>query len=96
MTAAWVAQAASRPKMITVAVGKNHYTAGMIDKTGRFSVNVLKSGQEELAKQCGYKSGRNVDKSENIDYEMKDGLPAVTIPNINPMAGSSARDWDKA
>ena len=77
MTAAWAAQLSANPKKITVAIGKTHYTAEMISKTGRFSLNVLKAGQEELAKRCGYTSGRSTDKSRGIEYVIEEDIPIV-------------------
>ena len=77
MTAAWAAQVSSNPKKLIVAVGRTHYTAEMIRRTGAFSVNVLPEGQEELAKKCGFASGKNTDKSEGMDYSLINGLPVV-------------------
>lgn len=77
MTAAWITQISGNPKKILIAVGKNHYTAEMIRRAGIFSVNALAEGQEELARKCGYTSGRKTDKSEGVDYEMEDGVPVV-------------------
>lgn len=77
MTAAWITQISGNPKKVLIAVGKTHYTAEMIKNAGKFSVNALAEGQEELAKQCGYTSGKNTDKSKDVDYIMEDGVPVV-------------------
>jgi len=62
MTAAWVNQVSSQPPMISVAVGKSHYTSELIPKAKSFSVNILSPVQIELARKCGFTSGRNQDK----------------------------------
>ena len=49
MTAAWVTQVSSRPNQILAAVSAGHYTADLL--------------QEDEAKICGFKSGRNADKT---------------------------------
>ncbi|MEJ8735398.1 MULTISPECIES: flavin reductase family protein [Mediterraneibacter] len=77
MTAAWITQVSGNPKKILLAVGKKHHTAEMIRKAGKFSVNVLGAGQEELAKKCGYTSGKNTDKSKDMDYCIEDDVPVV-------------------
>lgn len=77
MTAAWLTQVSANPKKVLVAVSKNHYTAEMIRHTGKFTVNVLGKGQEELARKFGSSSGKNTDKSQGADYELKDEQPVL-------------------
>lgn len=77
MTAAWTTQISANPKTILVAVGKKHFTAEMIRKAGKFSINALAEGQEMIAKKCGYTSGRNTDKSVGIDYVLEEGVPII-------------------
>jgi flavin reductase (DIM6/NTAB) family NADH-FMN oxidoreductase RutF len=71
MTAAWVSQVSSQPSMVSVAIGKSHYTAELIPKTTSFSVNILSTKQMKLAEECGFVSGRNQDKlqGEEISYQ---------------------------
>jgi flavin reductase (DIM6/NTAB) family NADH-FMN oxidoreductase RutF len=70
MTAAWVTQVSVQPPMISVAVGKSHYTSELIPKAKSFSVNILSPEQMELARKCGFSSGRDQDKlqEEEISY----------------------------
>lgn len=77
MTAAWLTQVSGNPKKVLVAVGKTHYTAEMISRTGRFAVSVLGEGQEDLARQCGRASGRKADKSQGVEYQLTDELPVI-------------------
>jgi len=62
MTAAWVNQVSNQPPMVSVAVGKNHYTSELISKAKSFSVNILSPNQMELARKCGFVSGRKQNK----------------------------------
>lgn len=77
MTAAWLTRISSKPNTILVAVGNTHYTAEMIRRIGSFSVNVLGEGQESLARRCGFVSGRTMDKSKGMNYELVDGMPVI-------------------
>lgn len=83
MTAAWVSQASGRPKMVSVAVGKNHYTAELIQKAGCFTVSMLTEEQKDIARTCGFQSGRKVKKTEQVDVE-------YTEQRIPFVAGSRA------
>ena len=82
MTAAWVTQVSVQPPMISVAVGKSHYTSELISKAKSFSVNILSPEQMELARKCGFSSGRDQDKlqEEEISY------PATASPILNNCA----------
>jgi len=68
MTAAWANQVSSQPPMISVAVGKSHYTSELIPKAKSFSVNILSPVQIELARKCGFTSGRNQDKLREEEF----------------------------
>jgi len=71
MTAAWVNQVSSQPPMVSVAIGKSHYTSELIPKAKSFSVNILSPIQIELARKCGFVSGRDQDKlqEEEVTYQ---------------------------
>ena len=68
MTAAWVTQASFSPPTVLIAVGKTHYTADMISEAGFFSVNILSENQFDVAKKCGFISGKDTDKLADIEY----------------------------
>ncbi|AEH45700.1 flavin reductase domain protein FMN-binding protein [Thermodesulfatator indicus DSM 15286] len=68
MTAAWVGQVSFRPKLLSVSIAPQRYTYDLIKSSGIFCINVLGEGQLELAKHFGFKSGREVNKFEGIDY----------------------------
>ncbi len=71
MTAAWVNQVSSQPPMISVAIGKTHYTSELISQAKSFSINILSSNQMGLARKCGFSSGRDQDKlqAEELTYQ---------------------------
>ncbi len=73
MTAAWVSQVSSEPPMVSVSVEKTHYTAELIPKAKSFSVSILSIDQMELARKCGFISGR-----ENIKIQEKEVLFQVS------------------
>ena len=79
MTAAWVNQVSSLPPMISVAVGKSHYTSELISKAKSFSINILSPDQIELARKCGFTSGRDQDKlrEEEFTYQAT-GAPILS------------------
>jgi flavin reductase (DIM6/NTAB) family NADH-FMN oxidoreductase RutF len=83
MTAAWVNQVSSQPPMISVAVGKSHYTSELIPKAKSFSVNILSPAQIELARKCGFTSGRNQDKLQEEEFRYQ----ATGAPILSNCAG---------
>jgi len=68
MTAAWVNQVSSQPPMISVAIGKTHYTSELISQAKSFSVNILSPNQIEVARKCGFSSGRDRDKLQEEEF----------------------------
>lgn len=67
MAVGWVSPVNFNPPMITVALGKYHYTNAGIHKHKAFSVNI--PGIELMRKvdYCGLVSGEKVDKSKLFD-----------------------------
>lgn len=58
-----VMQVTSNPCQVAIAVNKNNYTTGMIQRTKKFNISILSEGANfELFKKFGYQSGRDVDK----------------------------------
>ena len=54
----------------------------MIMNSKRFTVNVLTEGQEQLARDFGFKTGHSEDKFEGIDYSISsNGCPV--LPGIH-------------
>jgi flavin reductase (DIM6/NTAB) family NADH-FMN oxidoreductase RutF len=68
MTANFLTQSAFEPPMITIAVELGSKTHRLIEAGGRFAVNVLASGQRELAGQLGRKSANVPDKLAGVAW----------------------------
>lgn len=78
MTAAWVTQVSSNPLLVLVAIGKTHYTSEMIREAGCFSINMLRPDQVELAKKCGFGSGKGKDRlAGQTLLHKKTGAPVI-------------------
>ncbi|MFN9901826.1 MAG: flavin reductase family protein, partial [bacterium] len=48
-TASWVTQGSFEPPLVVMAVRADSTSNGMIQRTGRFSLNVLSADQKDLA-----------------------------------------------
>ena len=66
MTANWVMQTAFEPPMVAVAVENTSKTIGMIRDAHHFGVNVLHSGQRELAGKLGRSSEQAPQKLKGV------------------------------
>jgi len=69
MTANFLTQSAFEPPMITVAVELESKTRRLIEASGHFAVNVLESGQRELAGVLGRKSANRPDKFAGVVWQ---------------------------
>lgn len=68
-----VTQVTTEPNRITVAVNKNNYTCGMIERTGKFNVSVLtEKSKFKTYQHWGFQSGATADKCESITYRRAD------------------------
>jgi flavin reductase (DIM6/NTAB) family NADH-FMN oxidoreductase RutF len=76
--ASWVMRVSQEPFLIAIALYEKNYTEELVLKSGVFAVNVLKEGQQEIAKHFGRQSGRKVDKFETIKFHRgKTGAPIL-------------------
>lgn len=69
-------QVTDSPKKITIAVNKNNYTCGMIERTRKFTISVLsEEANFDLIKRFGFASGRDTDKfsGHNDHYRTENG-----------------------
>ena len=67
MTASWVSQVSLKPLLVMVSIAPPRYTHTLIKESGSFAINVLASGQAELAKRFGFQSGRKIDKFAGLE-----------------------------
>ncbi len=79
-----VVQITAEPSQFAVCCHKDNYTSLMIRESRIFSVSVLhRDTRAELIGLFGYKSGRTIDKFENVSYITgKTGVPVVTDDTI--------------
>lgn len=75
-----VFQVTAEPPRITIASHKNNLTTDYIKKSKVFSASVLqKECTLEFMGPWGFKSGRDINKFESVDYKIgKTGVPIVT------------------
>jgi len=66
----WVTQVSFSPPLVMAAINSRHYTYELVKASGSFAVNVLKSDQAILVDSFGKRSGKTVDKFENIEYKL--------------------------
>jgi Conserved protein/domain typically associated with flavoprotein oxygenases, DIM6/NTAB family len=74
-----VFQTTSDPVQFAVSLSKQNFTYELVDKSGKFSVTALsEEAPFEFIGKFGFKSGRNTDKFEKINYEISpDGIPVI-------------------
>jgi flavin reductase (DIM6/NTAB) family NADH-FMN oxidoreductase RutF len=68
MTANWLTQVSFEPPLVAVAVEQDARTLQLIRSSGHFAVNVLASGQRELAGLLGRRSRNVPDKLQQTPY----------------------------
>lgn len=78
-TANSVMQITADPAALAVSINHDNYTNRCIAESGKFAVSVLSEESEpSIIGTFGFQSGRNVNKFDQVAYEMKAGLPVVT------------------
>lgn len=71
-------QITSDPKTIAVSINHDNYTNEIIKKTGTFSISILdEDTNPEIIGTFGYKSSRDINKYDNIDTVLLEGLPVL-------------------
>jgi flavin reductase (DIM6/NTAB) family NADH-FMN oxidoreductase RutF len=66
MTANWITQAAFDPPMVVVAIENTSKTIGMIRESHHFAINLLLTGQRDLAGKLGRSSHQAPQKLKGI------------------------------
>lgn len=78
-TANSVMQITSSPSTIAISINHENFTNECITKTGKFSISILsEKSNANLIGNFGFQSGRDVNKYNNVEYEIKQGLPVVS------------------
>ena len=77
-TANWLGQASFDPPLVMVSVEADSHSLPIIRSSGRFLINVLESGQRDLAGHFGKKHRHAGDKLEGIAHHQSEtGLPVL-------------------
>jgi flavin reductase (DIM6/NTAB) family NADH-FMN oxidoreductase RutF/rubredoxin len=74
-----VMQVVSEPPMLAVCVNHKNFTNECIKKIGLFSISILsQEAKGNVIGQFGFKSGRDINKFDGIQYELtKDKMPVL-------------------
>lgn len=72
-----VAVAGLNPPLVFVSTNEGHYSTGLIDASGRFSINVPPASLLSKVDYCGMVSGREADKSALFTIERVEDTPTL-------------------
>ena len=61
-------QLTDRPLRLAVCLNKNNLTHEYVMDSGLFSISILSANDLDMVKRFGYKSGRNFNKFEGVEY----------------------------
>ena len=77
-TANSIMQITSTPATVAISINHDNYTNGCIEKTGKFAFSIMAENSDaKLIGNFGFRSSKDVDKFDGIDYEMAQGMPVV-------------------
>ena len=67
ITVAWAGTVCSDPAMVSISVRPNRYSHSIISGSGEFVINLVTKDLVKACDWCGVKSGRDVDKFEEMN-----------------------------
>lgn len=77
-TANWLSQVSFEPPLLTVSVENKSKSLPMILRSRKFTVNVLRSGERELAGRLGKSALQHPDKLANVGFNIgANGCPIL-------------------
>jgi flavin reductase (DIM6/NTAB) family NADH-FMN oxidoreductase RutF len=78
-TANWLTQVSFEPPLLALSVENDSKSLPMIQRSRKFMVNVLHSGQRELAGKLGKSAIQHPDKLDGIEYTLgANGCPILS------------------
>ena len=84
ITVAWTGTVCSSPAMVSISVRPERYSYHMIKESGEFVINLTTQNLVRAADYCGVRSGREVDKFEQMQ------LTALKAAQVEaPLIGES-------
>jgi flavin reductase (DIM6/NTAB) family NADH-FMN oxidoreductase RutF len=81
-TANWLTQVSFEPPMLAVSVEDTSKSLPMILRTRKFTVNVLRAGQRELAGDLGKSALKHPDKMAGIRYRIEDTVYPILLDGL--------------
>lgn len=73
-----IMQVTAEPATFAVSINHGNFTNKCIKEIGKFAISVLaESSDPKLIGAFGFKSGRDADKFEGVDYSVKSRLPVL-------------------
>ena len=82
ITCSWFGTVCSEPPMVSVSVRKNRFSYHLIHESREFTVNLPRRSQLDIVEYCGTKSGRDVNKFEELRLAAAPCPPLKTAPMI--------------
>jgi len=71
-------QITSNDPVISISLNKNNYTNEAVKESKKFAVSIMSiNTSKEVIGKFGYQTSREVDKFNDIKYEIVDGIPVV-------------------
>ncbi|GHO68166.1 flavin reductase [Ktedonobacter sp. SOSP1-52] len=70
-TANWLTQVSFEPPLVAVSIEKDAKSLPMIQRSQKFAINVLRTGQRELAGMLGKSGFKYPDKLQGISHELR-------------------------
>ena len=68
----------SKEPLISISLNKDNYTNKVIKENNKFSISVISNEtKKEVIAKFGYQSSKDINKFDNIAYEVIDELPVV-------------------
>ncbi len=72
-TANWLTQVSFEPPLLAVSIENDAKSLPMIQASGKFAVNALRTGQREFAGALGRSALKHPDKMNGVAYEIQEG-----------------------
>jgi flavin reductase (DIM6/NTAB) family NADH-FMN oxidoreductase RutF len=81
ITIAWAGTVCSSPAMVSISIRKERYSYDIIKESGEFTINLVTKELVKKADYCGVRSGRDVDKFNELGLTNSPGR-RVSAPSI--------------
>ncbi|MBD5132042.1 MAG: flavin reductase [Clostridiales bacterium] len=72
-------QITAEPATFAVSINHSNFTNECIKKSGKFAISILAEDSDpKIIGTFGFKSGRDIDKFDGVDYKVEGRLPVLT------------------